>query len=204
MARIAYAHTDVRAQQRLIDSLWDLLETTPFRRITITQLAEAAHCNRATLYYHNEDANDLLQKALEHELVHEAGVISALADELSGKDVSTWSVGASSRLTLLTRQVDRSLLSEKLQVFSCRLWSLVLCQNGEDLSEEAAQVVAFMIDGMLGTYAKMQQLGAQECSSSVRDLVLSCAAKLGELYGVSDSELPSRLRMVERICPSLS
>ncbi len=256
MARIAYSQTDVQAEQRLIESFWHLLESEPFRKVTISQLSEHAHCNRATFYYHYEDSGKLLQKALEQELVFNAGVISAMAEILSKEETSeddtkpvkaksanvkkvgnkdrgtesaaaaattiamastataasatvdsakeeTWSIEEYPHLLVAFKQVDRATLSEKLQAFLVRLWTLVLCQKGETLNPDVLIAIAFLVEGLLGAFSRMQMLGAPSCSDLVRNLIFQCASDAADLYGFSNAEVAARLRMIERIWASL-
>lgn len=203
MARIAYGRTDIQARQRLIDELWCLLEVEPFRKVTISQLAERAQCNRATFYYHYEDSGDLLQKALEQELVFSAGAISALSDLALGKDSSGWSVVDHPRLALAFKQVDRAILSEKIQNFLLRLWTLVLCREDEELEADAIVVISFLAEGMLGAYFRAQTNGTKAGCASVCGLISQGVRSIGEMHGATGAELSARLRMVERVWSSL-
>ncbi len=203
MARIAYGRTDIQARQRLIDELWCLLEVEPFRKVTISQLAERAGCNRATFYYHYEDSGDLLQKALEQELVFSAGAISALSDLASEGGTSCWSIADHPRLALAFKQVDRSILSDKLQSFLLRLWTLVLCREGEEIKPDAVVVISFLVEGMMGAFTRAQAIGAQAGCELVLDLISQGVREIGEMHGATGAELSARLRMAERVWSSL-
>ena len=205
MARIAYDQSDIRVQQRLIDSFWLLLETLPFRKVTISRLVELASCNRASFYYHYQDTGDLLQKALEQELVDELGVISIMADSLAGsKEARCASLSSHPRLLLAFRQVQRELLSERLQFFFLRLWTVVLCSEGEELVRDARELIAFFVDGLLGALLLPSVQGDSGLGLSVRKMSASCVEELGSLYGLDGGEVAARLRMINRVWSSLS
>lgn len=201
MTRIVCGRTDVPVDQRLMGAFWSLLAEKPFRRVTISGLTELAACNRASFYYHYEDSGDLLRRALEHELVYEVGIVPPLAILASGKEVEFLDAGK--RFELAFRQVDRPDLSEALQRFFVKLWTLVLCREGEDLSDEAREAIAFLSDGMLGAYGRSLVRGCAGWGSSSCSLISSCLVRLGALYGLSGFELSARLGVVERVWSSL-
>lgn len=201
MARIAYGRTDVPVDQRLVAAFWTLLEDAPFRRVTISKLTELASCNRASFYYHYEDSGDLLQKALERELVYEAGIMPSLAALAAGQEVGELNAGP--RFELAFRQVDRQDMSEVLQRFFCKLWTVVLCHEGETLSDEAREAISFLADGMLGSYARSLARGCAGWGASSCSLISSCLVRLGALYDLSGFELSARLGVVERVWSSL-
>ena len=70
-------------KQSITLAFFKLLETKPYKKITVSDVAAAAGLNRMTFYYHFKDIDDLVIKTIEENFLNIVGSSAASGDYLS-------------------------------------------------------------------------------------------------------------------------
>ncbi len=157
MARPAYRGDQPTARERLREAFWELLEREGYGRITVKAVAAAAGVNPNTFYYHYSSMEDLAKDALDAEKLSE--IPEAIRDSARPGSVplqdalSYVAVGGRWRRIRLFVSSDsvvlRGLFYETFEGF----WLSLMGVSRQDLSEEDALDLTFMLNGAMGVIA---------------------------------------------------
>ena len=157
MARPAYRGDQPTARERLREAFWVLLEKEGYGRITVKELASQAGVNPNTFYYHYTAMEDLARDALDAEKLHEIPEAirdSARPGNVSLEDaLSLVAVGDRWRRIRLFSSSDSSVLRRLFYEAFEDFWLSLLGVSRQDLSDEDALDLAFMLNGAMGVIA---------------------------------------------------
>ena len=193
------------ARQRMIDSFWELLEQYRLDQITVSMIVSRAGCNRGTFYYHFEDIEDLMDNALEEEILSDSNIIADCLNLLSGVDVEAASdVLTEDRLQhvfLAVRQGGAEMVSKSVKSVILDMWKTILCPDGGELEPDTRLILEYTISGMLGVLSYREEMLAKgeevhitlDLISGLSSFMLS---KISKAQGVPEEDIVTRLRIL--------
>lgn len=193
------------ARQRMIDSFWELLEQYRLDQITVSMIVSRAGCNRGTFYYHFEDIEDLMDNALEEEILSDSNIIADCLNLLSGVDVEAASdVLTEDRLQhvfLAVRQGGAEMVSKSVKSVILDMWKTILCPDGGELEPDTRLILEYTISGMLGVLSYREEMLARgeevhitlDLISGLSSFMLS---KISKAQGVPEEDIVTRLRIL--------
>ena len=191
-----------QARERLVDSFWELLADLPYRKVTVGKLVDRAGCNRATFYYHYQDLDDLLLKALDAEFAKFGGIAAIVHRSVTSGPEAFASVVTNEdfgRIVLAAQKVGFADFSAKLRLLTEGVWTTVLCASGQRLAPEAKAILDFVSDGTAGWLIRRPgDRHVAHAPFASDTLALQCE-HLAALYGITKDELLARLEMVARL-----
>ncbi|NGM17423.1 TetR family transcriptional regulator [Eggerthellaceae bacterium zg-893] len=157
MARPAYRGDTPTAKERLREAFWGLLSHEEYGRITIKALAAQADVNPNTFYYHYANMEDLARDALDAEKLHETPeAIRNSARPGSASLESALSLvavdGRWRRIRLFVASDSPVLRRLFYETFE-GLWLSLLGVDKNDLTDEDALDLVFMLNGAMGVIA---------------------------------------------------
>ena len=195
---------DVRL--RMYNAFWELLEDNNLLDITIGMIVDGAKCNRGSFYYHYQNIHDFIEHAIVREIKADGRLPMRIFVVAAGASNTKYLFQDYSRnvqrMSLMMKQGGYEIVREKILRYMQRVWTALLCEDGEDLTLEAKFVITYIVGGLLSV---MQRFGQDvETYSTSEGLYLSevggvavhniCASQ-----GIAFDEALERLRSPERI-----
>lgn len=164
--KISQNPRSVRARQAMQDALKELLKTTPFAKITITQIAKQAGFARHTFYNHYETKEDLLNAyidAIVEKVFSRVVQWDIVSENLEGdtkfgvKFFQTWKEHAEAVEILNTLDID-ALLVDRLRVYFTnyyyRYGSQEITGMGVEMAKYLINFNAYSFAGILTQWFK--------------------------------------------------
>ncbi len=157
MARPAYRGAEPTARERMREAFWALLEREGYGRITVKALASQAGVNPNTFYYHYGSMEDIARDALDAEKLSE--IPEAIRDSANpgslplADALSYVAVGGRWRRIRLFVASDSPVLRRLFYEAFEGFWLSLLDVGKDDLSDEDALDLAFMLNGAMGVIA---------------------------------------------------
>lgn len=195
------------AQQKLIDAFWSLLEDNRLHELTVGVIAAEAQCNRGTFYYHFDDFDALVFRAIESELMGDGSIPNAIFDLLSGAGedalTSIFAGRSMRRLSLMMKRGGMDMVEEKTKRVVINMWRTVLCPDGSELAPETRFIVEYMASGMLGILAFKSREDAEGRETPLPRRFMSEVATfaVGQIsiaQDVAQEEIVARLHLLSR------
>lgn len=196
---------DVR--QRIGDACWELLATRRISQITVGDVAERAHCNRGTFYYHYDDMNALVNTMIEHELTAECSLPAVMfyLTAGSGLPANDQELAArTGRVRLVMERGGMNLVFAKSLEVALGMWSAVLCPDGSPLEEKTRIAIEYAVGGTLGLLSLGHGPGSSANELEDRNAALEILAdyaqhliaKISAVQHIPEEALRSRLAIV--------
>lgn len=158
MARPRKDAAGPKAEARIIDAFWRLLERHPLGEITVSMVVAEAKCNRGSFYYHFLDMSDLVDAALEADLMSEGNLPARLFLLATGAShVSQLFTKQSSSMRHIALAMEKGgydRVSTRIVDYVEDMWTRVLCDEGEELTEESKFIVTYMVGAMLSIISR--------------------------------------------------
>ncbi|NHM16614.1 TetR family transcriptional regulator [Eggerthellaceae bacterium zg-887] len=157
MARPAYRGDTPTAKERLREAFWGLLSHEEYGRITIKALAAQAGVNPNTFYYHYANMEDLARDALDAEKLHE--IPEAIRNSARPGSASLESALSLAAVDNRWRRIrlfvasDSPVLRRLFYETFEGLWLSLLGVDKDDLTDEDALDLVFMLNGAMGVIA---------------------------------------------------
>lgn len=163
-----------RTQKALVGALFSLLEKTPFGKVTVNDICEAAMVSRATFYTHFEDKYHLLRFGLEQ-------VRGKLAEETGGD-----------RRTLITKLLDH--MSRHSKMFRNLF--------GEDSNQELRRMLSSLFISNFASELERRELKDRDLPVPATLLAVFMAGGIASilLWWVSGETNLTKEEMVEHLC----
>ena len=173
MARPRKSERDA-AGIRLANAFWTLLEHHRLANITVGMVAEQAELNRGTFYYHFKSMDDLIDRAIEDEVLGNESVMQNVFDLIAGSStvdsLETLINRKTDRFALLINQGGMDLFSVKIKRLVFATWKAILCDDGEELAPNTRLIIEYSTSGIIGiiTYGARHETESTSPSSSCR------------------------------------
>lgn len=169
MARPRKDETAIDAKQRIQNSFWELLEDNQLSEITVGMVADHAHCNRGTFYYHYENMDDLIDQVLTQAFTTNYPSIELFIAFLTNKGIERTFLkhkDGINHITLFTRQGGMKLAREKLSSIMFKVLDNAIAQEGQEMKNETKLILEFFISGVTGlsTYIHQERFEAESHS----------------------------------------
>lgn len=142
MARPRKSERDA-AGIRLANAFWTLLEHHRLANITVGMVAEQAELNRGTFYYHFKSMDDLIDRAIEDEVLGNESVMQNVFDLIAGSSTVD-------SLETLINQGGMDLFSVKIKRLVFATWKAILCDDGEELAPNTRLIIEYSTSGIIG------------------------------------------------------
>lgn len=186
---------------RLEEAFWSLLETKDLHDITVGDLVERAGCNRGSFYYYYDTREEFLDAVVREGFLGSCGLQDFLIDLVCGNDPALPSEGNGcdrGRFLLLVRHGGLGLVAREVRDRSVALWSAVLRPDGGTLRAETAEIVEFLVGGIVGVFAHLDANAKPGASGAFRDyLATVCQAAIESIAraeGTLQDEILARLK----------
>lgn len=167
MARPRKSERDA-ADSRLIAALWTLLEQHHLSDITVGMVTDQAGLNRGTFYYHFKSMDDLIDRAIESEVLGNGSlmqnVFSLIAGASTANHFETFVTQKTNKIALLIKQGGMDLFSVKIKRLVFSTWKAVLCDNGDELAPNTRLVIEYSTSGIIGIIAYGALYGSEQVS----------------------------------------
>lgn len=209
MARPKKSATEIEARQRLKNVFWDLLEEHQLREITVGTVADRAHCNRGTFYYHFRDMDHLISSAIEDVLVNNGSIAQSIFRLTSGESALENLEERETemyRMGLILKRGGTDMVMAKVLAIVEEAWETVLCPCGGPLTVRAQAIIEFNVGGMLALIASNHDSSFADklhTYNEVRDLVRGSALfnieQLALAQGVTLEEVLPRIAELNSI-----
>lgn len=167
MARPRKSERDA-ADSRLIAALWTLLEQHHLSDITVGMVTDQAGLNRGTFYYHFKSMDDLIDRAIENEVLGNGSlmqnVFSLIAGMSTANHFETFVTQKTNKIALLIKQGGMDSFSVKIKRLVFSTWKAVLCDNGDELAPNTRLVIEYSTSGIIGIIAYGALYGSEQVS----------------------------------------
>lgn len=167
MARPRKSERDA-ADSRLIAALWTLLEQHHLSDITVGMVTDQARLNRGTFYYHFKSMDDLIDRAIENEVLGNGSlmqnVFSLIAGVSTANHFETFVTQKANKISLLIKQGGMDSFSVKIKRLVFSTWKAVLCDNGNELAPNTRLVIEYSTSGIIGIIAYGALYGSEQVS----------------------------------------
>lgn len=167
MARPRKSERDA-ADSRLIAALWTLLEQHHLSDITVGMVTDQAGLNRGTFYYHFKSMDDLIDRAIENEVLGNGSlmqnVFSLIAGMSTANHFKTFVTQKANKIALLIKQGGMDSFSVKIKRLVFSTWKAVLCDNGDELAPNTRLVIEYSTSGIIGIIAYGALYGSEQVS----------------------------------------
>ena len=143
------------AQARLEAAFFDVLEATPFDRITVSAVVQTAGVNRNSFYYHFTDLDDLARRAVAHLLIPDvprllAGGFAPASEQIDEVLVrAATRTGSVRKLPIVLGSHGTAELRAMLRQALIDLWLDVFEITPDELDAHTAATMDFALGGML-------------------------------------------------------
>lgn len=155
-----------RADARLAEAFWELLETTRLQNITVGLVTERAQLNRTTFYYHFASIEQLADQAIKRELVGNDEFLQSIFDLITGASGAIPAhevlLSRTHKATLLIRQGGNEALSSNVKAVIMDMWRSILCEPGEELKPEARLIIEYATSGIIGIVSRSELYGEEQ------------------------------------------
>ena len=198
------------ARERILDAFWELLEDNECDKITVSMVCEKACCYRRTFYYHYDNMDDLVEKAIKDVLFGNAGIQRitmslAVGAEFPEEGIDAATGRSARRVALIARHGELGKVKSEITRDVTNVWRSMLCVGGEKLEPD----VEVIIDAMTGlglslfVEASMRQegFGAAEAPlfspavfSFMEDTARCALNRVCEAQGVSEADVRARIK----------
>ena len=149
---------EMSAERRILDAFWRVLESTPLHSVSVRTVAQTADVNRGTFYYHFQDIDALVDRAIENELLEQHSIVH---------EVLLMTAGEIDRIPFdsMQRHIDRTVLLVRqgggehvmnvvFDIFR-NIWRAVLCFDGGALNPQVEMLIRYNVHGILGLYSSL-------------------------------------------------
>lgn len=211
MGRPRKDSADDNARLRIYRAYWRLLETTPLGCITVGAITKEAGCNRGTFYYHFDSVDALTDRAIEHSILSNGMLVSALVTWSTDRELQVTSEQWEANLRHVTLLINRGgfeRVGHAAKDSILRIWQTALDPSGAPLPEDTALALEFSINGLLGVLTHRDEDDrciAELPYEQVRERFMSPFMKQTAAFlldqictqqGISQDELATRLSLV--------
>lgn len=145
------------ADIRLANAFWTLLEHHRLVNITVGMVAEQAELNRGTFYYHFKSMDDLIDRAIEDEVLGNGSILQNMLSLIAGPSTAngfeTFIKQDMERIALLIKQGGMDSFSIKIKRLMFGTWKAILCDEGEELSPSTRMIIEYSTSGVIGIIA---------------------------------------------------
>lgn len=145
------------ADIRLANAFWTLLEHHRLVNITVGMVAEQAELNRGTFYYHFKSMDDLIDRAIEDEVLGNGSILqnmlSLIAESSTANGFEAFIKQDMERIALLIKQGGMDSFSIKIKGLMFGTWKAILCDEGEELSPSTRMIIEYSTSGVIGIIA---------------------------------------------------
>nr|WP_294397531.1 TetR/AcrR family transcriptional regulator [uncultured Senegalimassilia sp.] len=156
MARPRKSERDA-AGIRLANAFWTLLEHHRLANITVGMVAEQAELNRGTFYYHFKSMDDLIDRAIEDEVLGNGSILQNMLSLVAGSSTANgfeaFIKQDIERIALLIKQGGMDSFSIKIKCLMFGTWKAILCDEGEELSPSTRMIIEYSTSGVIGIIA---------------------------------------------------
>lgn len=174
MARPRKSERDA-AGIRLANAFWTLLEHHRLANITVGMVAEQAELNRGTFYYHFKSMDDLIDRAIEDEVLGNGSILQNMLSLVAGSSTANgfeaFIKQDIERIALLIKQGGMDSFSIKIKCLMFGTWKAILCDEGEELSPSTRMIIEYSTSGVIGIIAYGALHGSGEVPPRVLPLV---------------------------------
>ena len=133
------------ADIRLANAFWALLEHHRLANITVGMVAEQAELNRGTFYYHFKSMDDLIDRAIEDEVLGNGSILQNMLSLVAGSSTANgfeaFIKHDMERIALLIKQGGMDSFSIKVKRLMFGAWKAILCDEGKEISPSASRPV---------------------------------------------------------------
>ena len=145
------------ADIRLANAFWALLEHHRLANITVGMVAEQAELNRGTFYYHFKSMDDLIDRAIEDEVLGNGSILQNMLSLIAGSSTANgfeaFIKQDMERIALLIKQGGMDSFSIKIKCLMFGTWKAILCDEGEELSPSTRMIIEYSTSGVIGIIA---------------------------------------------------
>lgn len=163
------------ADIRLANAFWALLEHHRLANITVGMVAEQAELNRGTFYYHFKSMDDLIDRAIEDEVLGNGSILQNMLSLVAGSSTANgfeaFIKHDMERIALLIKQGGMDSFSIKIKCLMFGTWKAILCDEGEELSPSTRMIIEYSTSGVIGIIAYGALHGSGEVPPRVLPLV---------------------------------
>ncbi len=196
-----------RADARLIEAFWSLLETTRLQAITVGLVAKRAQLNRTTFYYHFASIEQLVDQAIKQELLGNEVFLQSIFDLMAGtpeaEPVHEVIVARTHKAALLIRQGGNDALSTNVKAVIVDMWRSILCEPGQELKPETRLIVEYATSGIIGIISRSELYGeappsAEFYESFVKQNTVFLVERICEAQGIPSEQARRNLDAARR------
>ena len=146
MARPRKSERDT-ADIRLANAFWALLEHHRLANITVGMVTEQAELNRGTFYYHFKSMDDLVDRAIEDEVLGNGSVLQNMLSLVAGSSTAigfeAFTKHDMEKIALLIKQGGIDSFSIKVKRLMFGTWKAILCDEDEELSQSTRMIIEY-------------------------------------------------------------
>ncbi len=196
-----------RADARLIDAFWGLLETTRLQNITVGLVTEQAQLNRTTFYYHFASIEQLADQAIKRELIGNEVFLQSIFDLIAGASGAVPAhevlLSRTHKAALLIRQGGDDALSTNVKAVITDMWRSILCEPGEELKPGARLIIEYATNGIIGIVSRSELYGEEQppqdfFDSFVKQNAVFLLERICEAQGTSPEQARRNLDAARR------
>lgn len=183
------------ARERIEQAFWDLLEKTPYRRLSVRAISERAQVNHNTFYYYFESIDDLAAQVIDENIPRES--ISMIVAALDGSFFDVRQLRESvvtekrwKRFRLMLRNGDSELrhaIRNKLMVTFAQAFGM----NPDEIESTDRAKIDFVFGGISALASSDEITTPEEYLDQLAD-------------GIVEAVIPLLRHIIERHAPNAS
>lgn len=195
------------ADLRIRNAFWKILEEHEYKDITVGMIVDEAQCNRGSFYYHYPNIEALVDCVINEELLGNFTITQVIFSVASGfklkdsdRDLITQQI---KNLWLIAERGGLDLIDPKIKSGVIRMWTSILCPNGEELNPSTYALLEYTSSGIMGLMMGLQRQGisAEDTYYLLPDKLMLDISRFAILHisryqGISEEEIILRLQTV--------
>lgn len=151
------------ADLRIRNAFWKLLEAHDYKDITVGMIVDEAQCNRGSFYYHYPNIEALVDCVINEELLGNftiTQVIFSVASGFKPEDDNRERITQHIKnLWLIAERGGLDLIDPKIKSGVIRMWTSILCPNGEELNPSTYAILEYTSSGIMGLMMGLYRQG---------------------------------------------
>lgn len=195
------------ADLRIRNAFWKILEEHEYKDITVGMIVDEAQCNRGSFYYHYPNIEALVDCVINKELLGNFTITQVIFSVVSGfklkdsdRDLITQQI---KNLWLIAERGGLDLIDPKIKSGVIRMWTSILCPNGEELNPSTYALLEYTSSGIMGLMMGLQRQGisAEDTyyllpDKLMLDISRFAISHISRYQGISEEEIILRLQTV--------
>lgn len=194
------------ARDRIIESFWDLLETSHINDIGIKTIINHAECSRSTFYRYYYSVYDVFEQAIAREVVASGTVQTVVFQlgmgELNRDELQRALTQVGKRLVLAINNGGVEFVTDSITKSFIKIWSQILKIEASQLNAKSRVLISYEASGIVNIFYQSGVVSGSGIADSIPYRFLEKTAtclidNISYEQGVSTEDVRERIKSFE-------